>query len=302
MQAEASLSEVPEDAAVAPMCARLGAFPYRTVATRIGIVGYRCAGTRVDGGMPVVMLHGIGSGAASWLAQFEATGWAAELYAWDAPGYGQTSNVADAEPHADVYADALEAWLDALGLESVALVGHSLGAIMATKFASRAPQRVRGLFLCSPAAGYGKADPAVRLSKRASRLAMLDTLGPAGMARERSDNLVAANAANLPRAWVKWNMARVSPEGYRQATHLLANGDVASELARYVAANAGPVAVAVGAQDAVTPPALCQTIAEVAGVPLQILDGAGHASYIETPDVLNAALAAWLERIAAGGR
>ena len=131
---------------------------------------------------------------------------------------------------------------------------------------------------------------------------MLDTLGPGGMARERSDNLVAANAANLPRAWVKWNMARVLPEGYRQATHLLANGDVASELTRYVAANAGPVAVAVGAQDAVTPPALCQTIAEVAGVPLQILDGAGHASYIETPDVLNAALAAWLERIAAGGR
>lgn len=305
MQAEALLPEVPEvpeDATVAPLRERLNAFPYRTIATRAGTVGYRCSGVPAERGMPVVMLHGIGSGAASWLAQFEATGLDAALYAWDAPGYGQTSNVADAEPHADAYAHALEAWLDALGLDSVALVGHSLGAIMATKFASRAPQRVRGLFLCSPAGGYGKADAQVRLTKRDSRLSMLDKLGPAGMARERSDNLVAPNAADLPRAWVKWNMARVQPAGYRQATHLLSNGDVAGELAQYVAAHAGPVAVAVGAQDAITTPAACQTIAEVAGVPLQIIEGAGHASYIETPDVLNAALAAWLERVAAGER
>ena len=306
MQAEAFESPVhDDDVATAPLRARLGAFPYRTIATRAGTVGYRCAGPASAAAMPVVLLHGIGSGAASWLAQLDATGLDAALYAWDAPGYGQTSNVADAEPHADAYADALEAWLDALGLARVALVGHSLGAIMATKFASRAPQRVRGLFLCSPANGYGKADPDVRLSKRDSRLAMLDKLGPAGMARERSDNLVAPHAADLPRAWVKWNMARVLPAGYRQATHLLSNGDVAGDLAQYlqhVPANAASVAVAVGAHDAITPPAACEAIAKVAGVPLQIIEDAGHASYIETPDVLNAALAAWLERVADGGR
>ncbi|VVE06754.1 alpha/beta fold hydrolase [Pandoraea anhela] len=305
MQAEAMSSEVPdepEDAVVAPLRARLDAFPYRTVATRAGTVGYRCAQSESAVGVPVVMLHGIGSGAASWVAQLDATGLNASRYAWDAPGYGQTSNVAAVEPQADAYADALEAWLDALGLDRVALVGHSLGAIMATTFASRAPQRVRGLFLCSPANGYGRADPQLRVSKRDARLSMLDKLGPAGMARERSDNLVAPNAQDLPRAWVKWNMARVLPAGYRQATHLLSNGDVAGELARYVAASAGPVAVAVGAQDGITPPAACEVIANVAGVPLQIIEGAGHASCIETPDMLNAALAAWLGRVAAGER
>lgn len=308
MSSQAIQSEVPVDDVVAPLRARLDAFPYRTVATRVGTVGYRCAGTTSDvhdahdAHVPVVMLHGIGSGAASWVAQLDAAGLDAARYAWDAPGYGETSNVADAEPHADAYADALEAWLDALGLDRVALIGHSLGAIMATKFASRAPQRVRGLFLCSPANGYGKADPEVRASKRDSRLTMLDKLGPDGMARERSDNLVAPDAADLPRAWVKWNMARVLPAGYRQATHLLSNGDVAGELAQYVSAGAGPVAVAVGAVDGITPPAACETIARVAGVPLQIIEGAGHASYIETPDVLNAALGAWLDRVAAGER
>lgn len=308
MQAQANSSEVSEVSAdadvpdVAALRARLAAFPYRTVTTRAGTVGYRCATAQAADAVPVVMLHGIGSGAASWLAQFEATGLGASLYAWDAPGYGQTTNVAPAEPDADAYADALEAWLDALGLARVAVAGHSLGAIMASRFAARAPHRVLGLFLCSPAGGYGKADPAVRAAKRDSRLTMLHKLGPAGMARERSDNLVAPNAADLPRAWVKWNMSRVRPEGYAQATHLLSNGDVAGDLARYAAAKAGPVAVAVGAHDGVTPPASCQAIADVAGVPLQIIEGAGHASYIETPDVLDAALAAWLGRIAAGER
>ncbi|VVE12172.1 alpha/beta fold hydrolase [Pandoraea communis] len=300
MQAEANPSEA--DTVLAPLLARLDAHAYRTVATRLGTVGYRSAGAARESGLPVVMLHGIGSGAASWVAQFEAPEFSAAgntLYAWDAPGYGQTSNVADAEPHADAYADALEAWLDAMGLDRVALVGHSLGAIMATKFASRAPRRVRGLFLCSPANGYGKSAPELRIFKRDSRLAMLDKLGPAGMARERSDNLVAPGAADLPRAWVKWNMARVLPEGYRQATYLLSNGDTAGELAKY--SGAGPVAVAVGARDGITPPAACEAIAGVAGVPLQIIDGAGHASYIETPDVLNAALVAWLERVSAQG-
>ncbi len=129
MQAQANSSEVSEVSAdadvpdVAALRARLAAFPYRTVTTRAGTVGYRCATAQAADAVPVVMLHGIGSGAASWLAQFEATGLGASLYAWDAPGYGQTTNVAPAEPDADAYADALEAWLDALGLARVAVAG-----------------------------------------------------------------------------------------------------------------------------------------------------------------------------------
>ncbi|GAB3626247.1 alpha/beta hydrolase [Pandoraea terrae] len=297
MQAQANT--VTPDTAAASLAARLAAFPYRTVATAAGTIGYRMAG---EGGVPVVLLHGIGSGAASWLAQFEAPGLAATLYAWDAPGYGGSTPVAAAEPQAEDYAAALNAWLTALGLTDVVLVGHSLGAIMAASFAKRWPQRVRGLFLCSPAAGYGRADATVRAGKRDARLAMLAALGPEGMAAQRSDNLVAPEAGEQARAWVKWNMARILPEGYRQATHLLANADLAEDLAAYVAAGGHPVAVAVGASDAVTPPGGCGTIADAAGVPLRVIDHAGHASYIEAPELLNALLAELIGRVRAGGR
>lgn len=266
---------------------RLDAFPEHRVATRAGTIGYRAA---EGAALPIVLLHGIGSGAASWLAQFESLGTRYRLLAWDAPGYGASTPVASASPVADAYASVAEAWLDALGIDSAFIVGHSLGAIMAAALARRAPQRVRGLLLCSPAAGYGAAPADVRASKRDTRLAMLDTLGPSGMAEQRSGNLVAPGASDVSRAWVRWNMSRVVPHGYRQATHLLANADLISE----VRGCRVPVRVAVGALDAVTPPAACGAVADAAGVPLTLFDGAGHASYIETPQAVDA----WIDEAA----
>ena len=86
------------------------------------------------------------------------------------------------------------------------------------------------------------------------------------------------------RAWVRWNMARIVPAGYAQATHLLANADLATDLAGF----RGRTAVAVGANDAITPPAACERIAAAAHVGLQVIPQAGHAGYVEAPAVYSA--------------
>ena len=158
-------------------------------------------------------------------------------------------------------------------------VGHSLGAIIAGSFASRQAARVAGLLLLSPAGGYGAAPTHVREEKRDARLAMLAELGPKGLAEKRSANMVSADAAEDAREWVRWNMARIDTAGYAQATHLLANADLASDLTHFK----GRVAVAVGAEDTITPPAACEQIARAANVSLQVIPGAGHAGYIEAP-------------------
>lgn len=229
--------------------------------------------------MPIVMLHGIGSGAASWVRQMETLGKAHQVLAWDAPGYGQSTHVEPASPVASDYADALSDWLDALGIERCVLVGHSLGAIIAASLASKQAARVAGLLLLSPAGGYGAAPAHVREEKRDARLAMLAELGPQGLAEKRSANMVSADAGEDAREWVRWNMARIDPAGYAQATHLLANADLASDLTHFK----GRVAVAVGAEDTITPPTACELIANAANVSLQVIPGAGHAGYIEAP-------------------
>ena len=278
------------DAVAASLEARLACFPARRVEVDARAVGYReAAGAEDEAGLPLVLLHGIGSGAASWVQQLETLGAARRVLAWDAPGYGESTPVAAGSPLASDYADVLRAWLDALDVERCVLVGHSLGAIVAGAFAAANAARVAGLLLISPAGGYGAASPDVRASKRDARLAMLADLGPAGLAEKRSANMLSAHAGDAARAWVRWNMARIVPAGYAQATHLLANADLATDLAAFD----GRVAVAVGEQDSITPPAACERLANAARTPLRIVPRAGHAGYVEAPAAYDALIGAF---------
>lgn len=271
---------------------RLARFALRDVRAGEARVSYReAAGESGKEALPLVLLHGIGSGAASWVQQFEALGEGENprrVLAWDAPGYGASTPVASASPVAADYARVLAGWLDALGIERCVLAGHSLGAIIAGAFAAAHPARVSGLLLISPAGGYGAADPAVREEKRAARLAMLAELGPQGLADKRSANMLSPHASDEARAWVRWNMSRVVPHGYAQATHLLANADLAADLARCV--GKVPMAVAVGAEDTITSPPACERLAHVAQAPFQTVPHAGHAGYIEQSAAYNALL------------
>jgi pimeloyl-ACP methyl ester carboxylesterase len=278
--------------------ARVARFPAQQVELASQrVLSYREAASANSEALPLVLLHGIGSGAASWVQQFDGLGASRRLLAWDAPGYGASSPVDAESPVATHYATVLKDWLDALGIERCVLVGHSLGAIIAGAFAAAHSQRVAGLLLLSPAGGYGAASADVRETKRDQRLAMLNELGPQGLADQRSTNMLSANASDEARAWVRWNMARVIPHGYAQATHLLANADLASDLARFK----GRINVAVGADDSITPPAACERIALAAGTQLQVVPRAGHAGYIEAPAAYTAIIDTF-SRISGGQR
>ena len=266
--------------------ARLASYPaqQRSLAAQ-RVLSYREVDRAGHAALPLVLLHGIGSGAASWVQQFDALGATRRVLAWDAPGYGASSPVAAASPVVAAspvaldYVAVLKEWLDALGIERCVLVGHSLGAIIAGAFAAAHPRYLAGLLLLSPAGGYGAATAEVRDAKRDQRLAMLNELGPQGLADKRSANMLSAHASDAARGWVRWNMSRVIPHGYAQATHLLANADLAADLARYD----GRMSVAVGAEDTITTPEACEKIALAARTRLQIVPRAGHAGYIEAP-------------------
>ncbi len=172
------------------------------------------------------------------------------------------------------------------------LVGHSLGAIIASSFAATHAERIAALLLLSPAGGYGASSEEVRTQKRDSYLKMIADLGPQGLADQRSANMLSPNASEAQREWVRWNMARIVPQGYAQATHLLANADLASDVKRY----AGRIKVAVSTEDRITTAEACERIAQAARVPLQLVEGAGHAGYIEQPETYNALITAFAQQ------
>lgn len=264
----------------------------KSIATGHGEITCLEAGARENSGAPLVLLHGIGSGAASWQAQLEAFSDRYRVIAWDAPGYGGSAPLGPTVPDARDYAAALADFLDAMDIGSCHLVGHSLGALMACAFAKRWPERVLSLMIGDPAAGYGNADPDLRAKRRSARLDLLDELGPEGLARERHGVLLSEEAPDWARKRVHDVMSRIRPDGYRQAVELLMHGDIHADAAEIKL----PVTVVVGGDDTVTPPEGCRKVADsFANARFEILPGLGHASYVEGPEAFNAVLAEHLE-------
>ncbi len=277
---------------------RLGAsFPERMVALPDGSqIAWREAGAAAAGdGFAVVMLHGISSGAASWLDVAVPLAAQVRVLAWDAPGYGASTPLPQPAPTDADYARVLAQSLEILGVRRCVLLGHSLGALTAARLACADVQgycgRVDALVLVSPAGGYGAPAQAARQAEvRRTRLAALAEKGVAGLAAEIDRRLVSQEAPEAVREWVRWNTARMSASGYAQAVELLCSGDLGRAAGRL----SMPVHVWVGEHDVVTPPAACLGWAELLGANYRTLANAGHASPVEQPVVIAQGLASLL--------
>jgi pimeloyl-ACP methyl ester carboxylesterase len=185
------------------------------------------------------------------------------------------------EPAASDYAQVLWAWLDALNIHEVHLVGHSLGCIMAAAAARLQPARVKALTLLAPAQGYSTAPAAVREKKRDERLQAMAQLGLQKMAEQRAPRLLTPQANPDQIALAVHMMSRLNEGGYTQATQMLSIADIRADLLAFRKSSAAPVQVACGDQDVITPPAACEELARAIQAPYTNLPGAGHLCAVQ---------------------
>jgi pimeloyl-ACP methyl ester carboxylesterase len=260
-------------------------------AKTIGPAGRSISYLEAGEGPSVVFLHGIGSSGAS----FETViGMLADRYrviAWNAPGYGGSDLLKGANPSATDYANAVAVLLDALETGPVHLLGHSVGAIVATRFAALFPDRTRTLVLAGAAPGFGTAPAEARAKQLQERIAHMDELGPAKLAEVRSRVLLGPNAGEAAVEQVKAEMRRLDRDGYKQVAHMLANADLYAD----AACVAAPTLVVCGSVDQVTPEPVNRKIAgAIRGASYRSLSGLGHLCYVEDPKLFAGVLAEFL--------
>jgi pimeloyl-ACP methyl ester carboxylesterase len=257
----------------------------------VRVDGLQLAWREAGQGTPLVLLHGIGSASDSWEFQLEHFAHDYRVVAWDAPGYGGSSDLAMDTPSAADYADALGGLLGALGIERCHLVGHSLGALIAAAFASRHQDWMRSLTLANAAAGHGRLDAATRAAKLKERLGDLEAFGPAGMAERRAPRLLGPDAPPEAVQRVRAVMARVRPVGYSRAARMLSEGDIFADLGHIDT----PALVMCGTLDRVTSEDSNREIAKaLRHGRFAALPGLGHASYVEAPELFNQVLGRFL--------
>jgi 2-hydroxy-6-oxonona-2,4-dienedioate hydrolase len=125
-----------------------------TISTRFGTLEYAVAGS----GPPLLMIHGTGGGFDQGLRFASALRQLGHLII--APSrFGYLRSDFPADPSLFNQADAFAAMLDHLAIDRLAIAGGSAGALSATAFALRHPDRCTALILLVPAANVDGSDP-----------------------------------------------------------------------------------------------------------------------------------------------
>ncbi|OGO21457.1 MAG: hypothetical protein A2144_03365 [Chloroflexi bacterium RBG_16_50_9] len=99
-------------------------------------------------GDPLVVVHGGGGDASTWLRNIAALSERYTVYAPDLPGFGGSQPL-----EGDYYIPEMTEFIDnfarSLGLESFYLVGHSVGGGVALSYALESPHKIKKLVLVS---------------------------------------------------------------------------------------------------------------------------------------------------------
>ena len=112
--------------------------------------GIRLHYTRTGGDKPaLLMLHGITDSGPAWNRTASALAADYDCLLVDGRGHGLSDKPADGY-HSDDYAADFAGLIEGLGLGSVLVMGHSLGAINAATLAGNYPHLVRGAVLEDP--------------------------------------------------------------------------------------------------------------------------------------------------------
>jgi pimeloyl-ACP methyl ester carboxylesterase len=232
-----------------------------------GTIHYETAGE----GFPLVLLHGIGSNSRSWSRQLVELSKYFRVIAWDAPGYGDSSNPTG-PPSIRFYARCLRNLLDALDLKDIVLLGHSMGGVIAQEFYRVYPERIDALII---------ADTTSRGSRDSleQRLKMIRTMTPAQIAAERAPRLLSWSAPKSLVREVELIMSEIRPVGYEFAAIALGASDTRDILSNLRV----PTLFIWGANDEITP--VWTEVPPAAR--LEIIPNAGHLCYVEQPEKFN---------------
>jgi len=255
-----------------------------------GKVAFAATGGRAfEAASPVVvMVHGAGMDHTVWTLPARSLAHRGRaVLAPDLPGHGRSAGPA----LTDIC--AMSAWilrlLDAAEVKEAALLGHSMGALVALDAAARAPGRVTRLALLG-AAGRMPVHPDLLLAAATGRPEAADLIvswahGPAG-------HLGHGPAPGL------WLMG-----GARRLLERAGKGVLAADLAACDAYDAVAVAARVvaptllilGSEDKMTPPGRAKPLAAaLRQVETVLLPGAGHMLTSEAPDAVIDALLRFL--------
>jgi len=242
-----------------------------------GRLHYRDIGRR--DAPPVVFINSLGTDMRIWDGVVERLAADHRSVTFDKRGHGLSSIPAGPYSIDGLAEDVLEL-ADHLGLEAFAVVGVSIGGMIALRLAIDHPERLAAVVACDTAAKIGDADTWNGRIDTA-RVSGMAALADGVLRRWFPESIREGRAAEIER----WrDLLLLTPvEGYAATCAALRDADLTDE----VSTISVPTLVVVGDVDQSTPVALVrETAARIPGARFEIIDRAGHIPSIDQPETL----------------
>jgi len=251
----------------------------------IGGTTYREAGH----GDPLILIHGVGMRLEAWEPQLRTLSGLRRVIAVDMPGHGGSERLPRGARLPDFVA-WFGRFLDDLGLSSAAVAGHSMGALIAGGVAATYGPRVERVALLNGVYRRSlEARAAVVARSREIESGQVDLAAP--LARWFSASEVGGTPYALVRDW----LAGVDVQGYGTAYAAFAEGDdvYADAWPRVTC----PALFLTGEYDPNSTPEMSRAMAAAApSGEAVIVAGHRHMVNLTAPDLVNGALATWLNQ------
>jgi len=246
-------------------------------------------GKAFDAALPtVVMIHGAQNDHSVWALQSRYLAHHGfGVLAVDLPGHGRSGGAALRSVEA--MADWLLGLFDAAGVQSAALVGHSMGSLIALETAHRAPDRVSHLGMLGSTWPMKVSDTLLETSRsdEQSAIDMVNIWSHSGMAQKPScpgpGFYTMGGSQRLMQRISAINPALVFHTDF-SACNSYANGEVAAQAVRC------PTLFIFGSRDMMTPPRSARLLTTTIAHCKVVTVDSGHSMMAEQPDTVLDAL------------
>ncbi|TPI11612.1 alpha/beta fold hydrolase [Mesorhizobium sp. B4-1-3] len=235
---------------------------------------------RAGSGRPVLLIHGVGMNAEIWQPQIAAMQDRFDVIAIDMLGHG-SSPLPPENPQLSDFADQATRLLDHLGLEDVAVVGHSMGALVAQELAFSAPARISAL-ICLNAVFRRPPELAQAVRERAAALGRPGDPSAVAATIARWFGNPVPPALSDAAATARSALEGVDADGYARTYRLFASADTAH--ADRLADLGAPALFMTGSEDRNSTPAMSAAMARLAPAGrCLVLNGEKHMMTIASP-------------------
>ena len=245
-------------------------------------IAYQVSGN----GPPLLLLHGYVGDRRMWRPQLEQLPETFTVVAWDNPGTGASGDAPESWLFPD-YADCLDAFLAATGIDDAHVCGLSWGGVLALELYRRHPSRVRSLILAGTYVGWRGSLGLEAARERLQSNLKQSEMQPSEFLPGMISGLVSSAASDDLRSELLGFLSEFHPTGFRGMAQAVFDADQRDLLPTIRV----PTLLVWGEVDQRSPLSVAQQFHEaVPDSRLVVIPGAGHLCNLENPGQFNTAV------------